>query len=195
MAIWLSAVFAAIESYRKLVGHESTHSVGLGIGAAVLGIVGNQVVAADKRRVGHRIGSATLLADAQHSWLDALSSAGALVGLVLVAFGQRWSDPVAGFAVTLFIAHVGFEVTRELVDRLMDGCRPGTGRRRPPRRRSRTRRVRGVGPRSVDRTHVAPAAGHRATWHGPMLGPAGLTWAADQHDRTRCWGSSLRTAA
>lgn len=124
LVIWLSAVFAGIESYRKLVGHDTTHQVGLGIAAAVVGIVGNQVVAAYKRRVGRRIGSATLLADARHSWLDALSSAGALVGLVLVAFGQRWGDPVAGLAVTLFIVHVGYEVTRELVDRLMDGVDP-----------------------------------------------------------------------
>lgn len=34
-----------------------------------------------------------LVADARHSWLDALSSAGALAGLVAVAAGQRWGDP------------------------------------------------------------------------------------------------------
>ncbi|HEX3590025.1 MAG TPA: cation diffusion facilitator family transporter [Pseudonocardiaceae bacterium] len=124
LVIWLSAVFAGVESYRKLVGHASTHDIGLGIAAAALGIIGNQVVAAYKRRIGRRIGSATLIADAQHSWLDALSSAGALVGLVLVAFGQRWGDPVAGLAVTAFIVHVGYEVTHDLLDRLMDGVAP-----------------------------------------------------------------------
>jgi divalent metal cation (Fe/Co/Zn/Cd) transporter len=46
----------------------------------VLGIVGNQVVARYKMVTGKRIGSATLIADARHSWLDALSSAGALAG-------------------------------------------------------------------------------------------------------------------
>jgi hypothetical protein len=59
-----------------------------------------------------------------HSWLDALSSAGALVGLVAVAFGQSWGDPVAGPAVTAFICHVGFEVTRDVVHRLADGVDP-----------------------------------------------------------------------
>jgi divalent metal cation (Fe/Co/Zn/Cd) transporter len=62
-----------------------------------------------------------LVADAKHSWLDALSSAGALAGLALVAAGYRWGDPIAGFAVTLFIVHVGWEVTGELVHHLMDG--------------------------------------------------------------------------
>ena len=54
---------------------------------AALGIIGNQVVARYKLVVGRRIQSATLMADARHSWLDALSSLDALVGLALVALG------------------------------------------------------------------------------------------------------------
>lgn len=38
-----------------------------------------------------------------------------------MALGYRWGDPLAGFAVTLFICHVGFEVTREVTHHLMDG--------------------------------------------------------------------------
>jgi cation diffusion facilitator family transporter len=121
LVIWASAVFAGIESYRKLVGHGTTTSVYMGIAGAVLGIVGNQLVARYKLRIGRRISSATLIADAKHSWLDALSSAGALVGLILVAAGWHWGDPIAGFAVTLFIAHVGWEVTTDMLHRLMDG--------------------------------------------------------------------------
>jgi divalent metal cation (Fe/Co/Zn/Cd) transporter len=41
-----------------------------------------------------------------------------------VAAGQRWGDPVAGLAVTLFIAHVGYEVTADVVRRLADGVDP-----------------------------------------------------------------------
>jgi cation diffusion facilitator family transporter len=121
LVIWASAVFAGIESYRKLVGHGTTTSVYLGMAGAVLGIAGNQLVARYKLRVGRRINSATLVADAKHSWLDALSSAGALAGLILVAAGWRYGDPIAGFAVTLFIVHVGWEVTTDMLHRLMDG--------------------------------------------------------------------------
>jgi cation diffusion facilitator family transporter len=124
LVIWASAVFAGVESSRKLLGEGPTQQVGIGIAAAVLGIIGNQAVAAYKRRIGRRIGSATLLADAQHSWLDALASAGALVGLALVAAGHPWGDPIAGFAVTLFIVHVGYEVTRDLLSSLMDSVDP-----------------------------------------------------------------------
>jgi Cation efflux family len=81
-------------------------------------------VARYKLRVGKRISSATLIADARHSWLDALSSAGALAGLIAVAAGQTWGDPVAGLAVTAFICHVGYEVTKDVVHRLADGVDP-----------------------------------------------------------------------
>jgi cation diffusion facilitator family transporter len=124
VVIWASAAFAGFESIRKLIGHGHTSHVGVGIIGAALGIAGNQLVARYKLRVGRRINSATLIADARHSWLDALSSAGALAGLVAVAFGQSWGDPVAGLAVTAFICHVGYEVTKDVVHRLSDGVDP-----------------------------------------------------------------------
>ena len=74
--------------------------------------------------VGRRIKSATLIADARHSWLDALSSAGALAGLVAVSLGFRLGDPIAGIAVTLFICHVGWQVTTDVARRLADGIDP-----------------------------------------------------------------------
>jgi cation diffusion facilitator family transporter len=124
VVIWASAAFAGFESVHKLLVHGRTTYVGAGIAGAVLGIIGNQVVARYKLMVGRRINSATLIADARHSWLDALSSAGALAGLVAVAFGQSWGDPVAGLAVTAFICHVGYEVTADVLRRLADGVDP-----------------------------------------------------------------------
>jgi cation diffusion facilitator family transporter len=124
LVIWGSAVFAGIESYRKLVDHVATTHLGWGMAGAAIGIVGNQVVARYKGSVGRKIQSATLVADARHSWLDAVSSLGALVGLILVAMGHPLGDPIAGFAITVFIAHVGYEVTSDVVAHLMDGVDP-----------------------------------------------------------------------
>jgi len=124
IVIWASAAFAGLESVRKLLDHGTTAHVWVGIAGAALGIAGNQLVARYKLTVGRRIRSATLIADARHSWLDALSSAGALAGLLAVAAGQRWGDPVAGIAVTLFICHVGYEVTTDVMHRLADGVDP-----------------------------------------------------------------------
>ncbi len=124
VVIWLSAVFAGYASYHKLIAHGTTTDVQVGMAGAVLGIIGNQAVARYKRRVGTRIGSLTLIADARHSWLDAISSLGALAGLALTAAGYRWGDPVAGLAVTAFIGHVGYQVTKDMIIRLMDGIDP-----------------------------------------------------------------------
>jgi cation diffusion facilitator family transporter len=124
LVIWASAFFAAYESIQKLISGAPTSHLSAGMAAAVVGIVGNQLVARYKMYVGKRIQSTTLVADGKHSLLDSLSSGGALVGLIAVALGQRWGDPVAGLAVTLFIARVGYEVTHEVLHHLMDGIDP-----------------------------------------------------------------------
>src|ERR1051325_7002269 len=74
LVIWASAFFAGYESYRKLIEQTPTTQLWVGMAGAVLGIVGNRVVAAYKMKVGERIRSVTLIADAKHSWLDAPSS-------------------------------------------------------------------------------------------------------------------------
>jgi cation diffusion facilitator family transporter len=124
VVIWGSAVFAGIVSVHKLVHHGTTTHLGLGMAAAIVGIVGNQLVARYKGRVGTRIQSTTLVADAKHSWLDAVASAGALLGLIGVAAGLWWADGVAGLLVTGFIVHVGWEVSADVVGHLMDAVDP-----------------------------------------------------------------------
>lgn len=124
LVIWGSAAVAGYESIAKLLRHGNTGHVGWGIAAAVAGIAGNQLVARYKLVVGRRIRSATMVADAKHSWLDALSSAGAMLGLIGVALGWAWADAVAGILVTGFICHVGWEVTADIAHRLLDGVDP-----------------------------------------------------------------------
>ena len=125
LVIWMSAAFAGFVSVRKLIEHGTTSHIGVGIAAAAVGIIGNQVVARYKLGIGRRIQSATLVADARHSWLDALSSAGAMLGLIGVALGLSWADGIAGIVVTLFICHVGYDVTKDLLHHLMDGVEVG----------------------------------------------------------------------
>jgi cation diffusion facilitator family transporter len=125
LVIWGSAVVAGAESVVKLLRHGATYHVGWGIAAATVGIIGNQVVARYKLVVGRRIRSATMVADAKHSWLDALSSGGAMLGLIGVALGWKWADAVAGIVVTGFICHVGWQVSSSIAHRLLDGVDPG----------------------------------------------------------------------
>lgn len=124
LVIFASAIFAGYVSYRKFVSGAGTDHLHVAMAAAVIGMVGNLAVSQYKKVVARRIQSVTMEAEATHSWLDTLSSLGALIGLVGVQFGYRWADPVAGFAVTLFILHVAYEVTTEIVQHLMDGVDP-----------------------------------------------------------------------
>lgn len=121
LVIWVSAIFAGYESYRKFVANEGTEHLAAGMLAAIVGAIGNFMVARYKLHVGREIQSATMQVEARHSWLDMLSSFGALVGLIGVATGFRWADPIAGCAVTLFICHVGYVVTKQILHHLMDG--------------------------------------------------------------------------
>ena len=119
-AIWVSAGIAFFQSYEKLISGRPTTELGFGMAAAVIGIVGNQIVARYKSRVGRQINSAPLIVDAKHSLLDSAASAGALVGLIGVALGVPQADPIAGFAIGLLIVHIGLDATKEVAERLMD---------------------------------------------------------------------------
>jgi cation diffusion facilitator family transporter len=119
-AIWISAGVAFYQSYEKFVSGSPTTDLPVGMAAAVIGIVGNQVVARYKSRVGREINSAPLIVDAKHSLLDSAASAGALVGLMGVALGFPQADPIAGVAIGILIVHIGIDATGEVAARLMD---------------------------------------------------------------------------
>jgi cation diffusion facilitator family transporter len=55
LVVWASAVVAGWESVHKLLAGSGTSHIGVGIAAAALGIVGNQLVARYKLGVGRRI--------------------------------------------------------------------------------------------------------------------------------------------
>lgn len=121
IVIWASAVFTGLESYHKLTANSTTVNVFIGMLAAIIGMSGNFIVSRYKLRVSKKINSLAMEAEAKHSWLDVVSSFGALIGLIGVSLGYKWADPVAGFLITLFILHIGYEVTKEFICHLMDG--------------------------------------------------------------------------
>jgi cation diffusion facilitator family transporter len=97
--------------------------------AAVVGAVGNEVVAQYRIRVGRRIGSAALEADGVHARTDGVTSLLVLVGAVAVAFGARWADPVVGLLITAAILVVGYQAVRSVGQRLLDAVDPAIVRR------------------------------------------------------------------
>lgn len=124
LVIWASAGLAAWESYRKLAGEHDVSSLGLGMGAALLGALANEAVARYKIAVGRRIGSPPLVADGRHARTDALASVAAFAGLLAVRLGWERADPIAGFAITLAIVVIAWDASRHVLARLLDAVDP-----------------------------------------------------------------------
>ena len=122
--IAVSAAFAGYEAINRLVHPEKVMHLGFVMAAAVVGAVGNEVVAQYRIRVGRRIGSAALEADGIHARTDGVTSLLVLVGAVAVALGAQWADPVVGLVITVAIVVVGYQAVRSVGQRLLDAVDP-----------------------------------------------------------------------
>lgn len=76
-------------------------------------------------RVARATQSQALEADALHFSSDILSSAGVLLGLVLVYYGYPKADAFAAIGVALFVCHAGYSLGRRTLDILIDTAPEG----------------------------------------------------------------------
>lgn len=124
LIILLSALAAGYESMRRLLSQAVPQAPFLAMVGAGIGFLGNEAVAHLRIRVGKEIGSAALVADGQHARLDGLTSLAALVGLVGVVLGFPIADPIAGLAISVAILAMLWEISRDLLGRVMDAIDP-----------------------------------------------------------------------
>jgi cation diffusion facilitator family transporter len=122
--IAFSGVVAAWEAVDRLRHPRDVDHIVWVMVAAVVGMVGNEAVAAYRIRVGRRIGSASLVADGLHARTDGLTSLAVLIGAVGVAAGWQWADPVIGLAISVAILIVLVQAVRSVGERLMDAVDP-----------------------------------------------------------------------
>ena len=123
--IFGSAAFAGYEAVDRLVHPQKITHLGLVMAAAVVGAVGNEVVAQYRIRVGRRIGSAALEADGIHARTDGVTSLLVLIGAIAVALGAERADAVVGLVITAAILVVGHQAARSVGQRLLDAVDPG----------------------------------------------------------------------
>lgn len=104
------ALGVGAESVRKLIiGAEPDESL-FGVGLAVLSLIVMPLLAGAKRRVGQKLGSLAVIADAAETTLCVYLSAILLVGLGLNAlFGWWWADPLAGLGIVYIAGREGIE--------------------------------------------------------------------------------------
>ena len=116
-----SAVFAAVEAIDRLRHPMELDHVGVVLAAGVVGFLGNEAVAVYRTRVGHRIGSAALVADGMHARTDGLTSLGVVLGAIGVLAGFPRADAIVGLLITAVIAYTMVEASRTVLRRVLDG--------------------------------------------------------------------------
>ncbi len=122
--ITLSSVLAAYAAIDRLVHPRGVSHLWAVAGAAVVGFLGNELVARYRIRVGRQIGSAALVADGLHARTDGFTSLAVLLGALGTGLGWHAADPVVGLLITVAILAVLRAAVRQVGARLMDAVDP-----------------------------------------------------------------------
>ncbi|MDD7281044.1 MAG: cation diffusion facilitator family transporter [Erysipelotrichaceae bacterium] len=88
--------------------------------AAIISIVVKEAMYWYTRHYAKKIDSSALMADAWHHRSDALSSIGALIGIVGARMGYPIMDSVASLIIFLFIVKAAYDIFKDAVDKMVD---------------------------------------------------------------------------
>lgn len=122
--ITMSAIIAGYEAIARLIHPQQIEHVGWVALAGLVGFIGNEWVALYRIRVGHRIGSAALIADGLHARTDGFTSLAVLCSAGGVALGFPLADPIVGLLITAAILAVLRTAARDVFRRLLNGVDP-----------------------------------------------------------------------
>ncbi|MGJ3192268.1 cation diffusion facilitator family transporter [Paenarthrobacter sp. FR1] len=122
--IALSAVVAAVESFRRLFEPQPVQNLGWVLAAGLVGFAGNELVAIYRIHVGRKIGSAALVADGIHARADGFTSLAVVAGVLGIWLGLPLADPIIGLLISAAIAVLLWGTVKDIGRRLMDGVDP-----------------------------------------------------------------------
>ncbi len=104
------AAYVSIRALLDLADANEADTSTVGIALAVASLIVMPALAIAKQRTGQQLGSATVTADSQQTWLCTYLSAILLVGLVLNAtIGWWWADPIAALIIAALATREGIE--------------------------------------------------------------------------------------
>ena len=92
----------------------------LALVAAIVSIVVKEAMFWYTRGAAKKIDSGALMADAWHHRSDALSSVGALVGILFARNGYPVMDVVASLIICVFIVKASYDIFKDAVDKMVD---------------------------------------------------------------------------
>lgn len=124
LIILFGAMVAGYQAIERLINPQPIELLGAVAAAALVGFVGNEVVAIFRIRVGRQIGSAALIADGYHARTDGWTSLAVLVGSIGVWLGYPLADPVVGLIIAVAILVIVWQSDKTVFIRLLDGVDP-----------------------------------------------------------------------
>ncbi|MFH1846918.1 MAG: cation diffusion facilitator family transporter [Candidatus Omnitrophota bacterium] len=116
----------AYDSAKVLISGNVSEPGTIAFAAVVISIIVKEFTYRQVIRVGIKIKSTSLKADAYHHRSDVLSSVAALIGIVGAKMGNAFMDPLAGIIVAAFIIKTGADTFHAAYDELMDAAPPQT---------------------------------------------------------------------
>jgi divalent metal cation (Fe/Co/Zn/Cd) transporter len=113
VSFYILAVYISVEAVRSLAGGNQPGVSWVGIGLAAFTAPTMPLLAAAKRRIGHKLGSSATMQEASQTQLCAYLSIALLIGLGANAvFGWWWADPIAALAIAAVALREGRESWR-----------------------------------------------------------------------------------
>ncbi len=128
MILFLTGAGIGIDACKKIIsGHYETapalHASMPGIAAlaaAILSIASKEAMYWYTRYYAKKLELDALMADAWHHRSDALSSVGALLGILGAMLGFPVLDPIASLVIFAFIAKAAYEIFKDAIDKMID---------------------------------------------------------------------------
>jgi cation diffusion facilitator family transporter len=124
ISIAFSAAYILYESINKLINPQPLTNLGWVALAAIIGFVGNELVAVIQIRVGKQIGSDAMIADGQHARVDGLTSLAVLIAVAGTIIGLPILDPLIGIVIGVAIVGITWNAIKTVWYRLMDAVDP-----------------------------------------------------------------------
>ena len=125
LMIFVAAGFILVTSVQRFLHPAALESVGLGLAISTLATAVNGAVGILLLRAGAAHRSVTLTADGKHLLTDVWTSAGVIVGVLLVALtGWERLDPIVAALVGLNILVTGFRLVSQSMTSLLDAAMP-----------------------------------------------------------------------
>lgn len=116
----LTGIGIAWDSFQHILAHEVQVPSYLALPFAAFSVLGNEILFYLTKRVGERIQSPLILANAWHHRSDSASSAVVLLGIIGSLLGYHFLDPLAAILVGALIIKMGIDYGWDSVKELVD---------------------------------------------------------------------------